>query len=58
VVSAAGATNNLNAYTIQKAIVDAGFEPQLRNQAYEYLDLPDADFSRAMDIEQIPDDDN
>lgn len=40
VVSAAGATNWLNAYGMQKVITDAGFEPQLRNQAYEHIELP------------------
>lgn len=35
VVSAAGANYKMNAEGIQKAIIDAGFEPQYRNQAYE-----------------------
>ena len=37
VVSSAGATYSIDANTMQKAIADSGFEPQLRNQAYEYL---------------------
>jgi cyclic dehypoxanthinyl futalosine synthase len=40
VVSAAGAPHRFTFKTIQKAIVDAGFEPQLRNQQYEFRDLP------------------
>ncbi|MDD4383984.1 MAG: CofH family radical SAM protein [Bacteroidales bacterium] len=40
VVSSAGATNWLDAYSMQRTIVDAGFEPQLRNQAYEQIALP------------------
>jgi cyclic dehypoxanthinyl futalosine synthase len=35
VVSAAGAKYKMNASGIQNAIIDAGFEPQYRNQAYE-----------------------
>jgi cyclic dehypoxanthinyl futalosine synthase len=46
VVSSAGAQNSLNAYSIQKAISDEGFEPQLRDQAYNHIDLPDVDFSK------------
>lgn len=37
VVSAAGANNQFDAEGIQKAIVEAGFTPKLRNQKYEYL---------------------
>lgn len=40
VVSAAGAPHRFTSNTIQKAIVDAGFEPQLRNQQYEWRTLP------------------
>jgi cyclic dehypoxanthinyl futalosine synthase len=40
VVSSAGATNSLNALGMQQAIANAGFEPQLRNQAYEPIPLP------------------
>lgn len=41
VVSSAGATYSINAQAMQKAIRDAGFEPQLRNQAYEHIPFPD-----------------
>jgi cyclic dehypoxanthinyl futalosine synthase len=41
VVSSAGATYSINAQAMQKAIRDAGFEPQLRNQAYEHIPVPD-----------------
>jgi len=37
VVSAAGATYQLDSLTMQQTIVDAGFEPQLRNQQYEII---------------------
>lgn len=40
VVSAAGATFRFTADGIQNAIIEAGFIPQLRNQQYEYRDLP------------------
>ena len=40
VVSAAGAPHRFTSTTIQKAIKEAGFEPQLRNQEYEYRELP------------------
>ena len=40
VVSAAGAAFRFTADGIQQAIRDAGFTPQLRNQQYEYRDLP------------------
>lgn len=40
VVSAAGAAFRFTADGIQQAIRDAGFEPQLRNQQYEYRALP------------------
>lgn len=38
VVSSAGASNSLNASTMQQAIKDAGFTPRLRNQLYEFRD--------------------
>lgn len=41
VVSAAGAPHRFTYKTIQKAISDAGFEPQLRNQQYEERVLPE-----------------
>lgn len=40
VVSAAGARHRFTADGIQKAIVEAGFRPQLRNQQYDFRDLP------------------
>lgn len=41
VVSAAGAPHRFTAAGIQDAIREAGYEPQLRNQQYEYRDLPE-----------------
>jgi cyclic dehypoxanthinyl futalosine synthase len=41
VVSAAGAPHRFTYKTIQEAIKEAGFEPQLRNQQYQYRDLPE-----------------
>jgi len=41
VVSAAGAPHRFTSKTIQEAIQEAGFEPQLRNQQYEWRDLPE-----------------
>ncbi len=40
VVSAAGAAFRFTADGIQKAISEAGFEPRLRNQQYEFRELP------------------
>ena len=40
VVSAAGSAHRFTAHGIQQAIREAGFQPQLRNQEYEYRDLP------------------
>jgi cyclic dehypoxanthinyl futalosine synthase len=40
VVSAAGAAFRFTAEGIQKAIAEAGFRPQLRNQQYEYREIP------------------
>jgi cyclic dehypoxanthinyl futalosine synthase len=42
VVSAAGAPHRFTSKTIQQAIREAGFEPQLRNQQYEWRELPAA----------------
>ncbi len=42
VVSAAGAPHRFTADGIQQAIQEAGYEPQLRTQQYEYRDLPEA----------------
>lgn len=41
VVSAAGAPHRFTYKTIQYAIREAGFEPQLRNQQYEWRKIPD-----------------
>ncbi len=40
VVSAAGAPHRFTAKGIQDAIREAGFEPQLRNQQYEFREMP------------------
>ncbi len=53
VVSSAGAKNKMDAYGIQKSIVDAGFEPQLRNQRYEYIVLPDCEFSKIYTLDEL-----
>jgi cyclic dehypoxanthinyl futalosine synthase len=42
VVSAAGAPHRFTAMGIQEAIREAGFEPQLRNQQYEWRQIPQA----------------
>lgn len=41
VVSAAGAPHRFTYKTIQDAIKEAGFEPQLRNQQYEWREIPE-----------------
>ena len=41
VVSAAGAPHRFTYRSIQEAIREAGFEPQLRNQQYEWRNLPE-----------------
>ncbi len=41
VVSAAGAPHRFTYKTIQDAIKEAGFEPQLRNQQYEWRQIPE-----------------
>lgn len=42
VVSAAGAPHRFTAKTIQQSIREAGFEPQLRNQQYEFRKIPES----------------
>lgn len=42
VVSAAGAPHRFTYKGIQQAIREAGFEPQLRNQQYEFRKIPEA----------------
>jgi cyclic dehypoxanthinyl futalosine synthase len=48
VVSSAGASYTFDAEGIQKAILEAGFTPQLRNQKYEHIPVPEGvpDLSR------------
>ncbi|MCB0396559.1 MAG: dehypoxanthine futalosine cyclase [Flavobacteriales bacterium] len=41
VVSAAGAPHRFTANGIQEAIREAGFEPKLRNQQYDFRELPE-----------------
>jgi cyclic dehypoxanthinyl futalosine synthase len=41
VVSAAGAPHRFTYRSIQDAIKEAGFEPQLRNQQYEWREIPE-----------------
>ncbi|GAC1584540.1 MAG: cyclic dehypoxanthinyl futalosine synthase [Ginsengibacter sp.] len=41
VVSAAGAPHRFTSKGIQEAIREAGFEPQLRNQQYEFRNIPE-----------------
>jgi cyclic dehypoxanthinyl futalosine synthase len=41
VVSAAGAPHRFTYKSIQQAIREAGFEPQLRNQQYEWREIPE-----------------
>ena len=40
VVSAAGAPHRFTSKGIQDSIKEAGFEPQLRTQQYQYRELP------------------
>jgi cyclic dehypoxanthinyl futalosine synthase len=42
VVSAAGAPHRFTYKTIQEAIKEGGFEPQLRNQEYDWRNLPES----------------
>jgi len=42
VVSAAGAPHRFTYRTMQNAIREAGFEPQLRNQQYEWREIPES----------------
>ena len=41
VVSAAGAPHRFTSEGIRESIVEAGFEPQLRTQQYEYMEMPE-----------------
>lgn len=49
VVSAAGAPHRFTSTTIQEAIREAGFEPQLRNQQYEWREIPEAIVEQVID---------
>jgi cyclic dehypoxanthinyl futalosine synthase len=49
VVSAAGAAFRFTADGIQKAIKEAGYQPQLRTQQYEYRELPKNIKQQALD---------
>lgn len=49
VVSAAGAAFRFTADGIQKAIAEAGFEPQLRTQQYAYRELPEGIVQQELD---------
>lgn len=40
VVSAAGAPHRFTSKSIQSAIIEAGFQPKLRNQQYEFREIP------------------
>ncbi len=42
VVSAAGAPHRFTYRTMQQAIAEAGFEPQLRNQQYDWRKIPES----------------
>jgi cyclic dehypoxanthinyl futalosine synthase len=49
VVSAAGAPHRFTSTTIQQSIKEAGFEPQLRNQQYEWREIPKAIVEQEID---------
>jgi cyclic dehypoxanthinyl futalosine synthase len=49
VVSAAGAPHRFTYKTIQDAIREAGFEPQLRNQQYEWREIPETIIEQVVD---------
>jgi cyclic dehypoxanthinyl futalosine synthase len=49
VVSAAGAPHRFTSTTIQQAIKEAGFEPQLRNQQYEWRAIPESIVEQVID---------
>src|SRR5690554_2970185 len=49
VVSAAGAAFRFTADGIQAAIREAGFEPRLRNQEYEYRAVPEGIIQQELD---------
>jgi cyclic dehypoxanthinyl futalosine synthase len=49
VVSAAGAPHRFTYRSIQEAIKEAGFEPQLRNQQYEFRQVPEGIVEQVID---------
>lgn len=49
VVSAAGAPHRFTSTTIQEAIREAGFEPQLRDQQYEWREIPESIMEQVID---------
>jgi cyclic dehypoxanthinyl futalosine synthase len=49
VVSAAGAPHRFTSTTIQQSIKAAGFEPQLRNQQYEWREIPESIVEQMVD---------
>ena len=49
VVSAAGAPHRFTYKTIQEAIQEAGFEPQLRNQQYGWREIPETIVEQTID---------
>ncbi|MEL6922713.1 MAG: CofH family radical SAM protein [Bacteroidota bacterium] len=53
VVSAAGAAFRFTADGIQQAIREAGYEPQLRNQQYEFRELPQNIVQQQLDRETM-----
>ncbi len=53
VVSAAGAAFRFTADGIQQAIIEAGFEPKLRNQEYEYRVVPENIKQQVLDKETM-----
>ena len=53
VVSAAGARWRFTAEGIQEAIREAGFRPQLRNQQYDYRELPERMQQQVLDTAEL-----
>lgn len=49
VVSAAGAPHRFTYKTIQAAIIEAGFKPQLRNQQYGWREIPETIVEQTID---------
>ncbi len=49
VVSAAGAPHRFTSKSIQQAIAEAGFEPQLRTQTYQWREMPQSMVEQVID---------